>query len=127
MVGKSSSSSFPKLYNSGQGWQWYDWKGFLSQYFRKLTGIRKYAYFRFRQDKPGVVYVRQGIGDEETARCLLKRGMEPPNAMCPAMLKPAGLTLDRQHYLFKQIRPFVRPACQDITCPEPQGLRSHEQ
>ena len=97
---------------SGQGWQWYDWKGFLSKYFRKLTGIRKYAYFRFSQYKPGVVYVRQRIRDEETARCLIKRGVEPPNAMCPAMLKPAGLTLDRQNYLFKQIRPFVRPDCQ---------------
>ena len=29
VVGKSSSSSVPKLYNSGQGWQWYNWKGRL--------------------------------------------------------------------------------------------------
>ena len=108
VVGKSSSSSVPKLNNSGQGWQWYNWKGFLYIYLRKVTGPRKYAYFRFSQDKPGIVFVRQRIGDEETARCLMKRGVEPSNAMCLAMLKPPGLSLDRQNYLFKQIWPFCK-------------------
>ena len=111
VVDKSSSSSTPKLYDAGHGWQWYSWKAFLSQYYRKLSGIRKFSYFRFHHDQPGIVHVRERINGGETAIRLLKRGIDPPNAMAPDVLKPAGLSLERQNYLYRHIRPFVRAAC----------------
>ena len=123
VVDKSSSSNFAVLYDAGRGWQWFDWKAYLSRYYRKLSGIRKFSYFRFHRNQPGIVHLRKRLGDEETSVRLLKTGEVPPNSMEPARLMPSGLTLDRQHYLFKQIRPFVKPACQDATCPEPQRLR----
>lgn len=126
VVDKSSSSSVAVLYDAGRGWQWFNWKAYLSHYYKRLSGIRKFAYFRFHHDQPGVVYVRERIGDEETAIRLLKRGVDPPNNLNPAMLEPAGLTIDRQQYLFTHIRPFVRPACKDVTCPEPQRLRPRD-
>ncbi|KAJ8319920.1 hypothetical protein KUTeg_001507 [Tegillarca granosa] len=41
---------------------------------------------------------------------------------CPALpevIYSAGLYKDRQQYLFPSVRPYVRPAYKDITCPPP--------
>ena len=39
----------------------------------------------------------------------------------PAVMRPGGLSVERANYLFKTVRPYVRPRYQDKTCPEPRG------
>ena len=41
----------------------------------------------------------------------------------PEEIIPEGLTLDRQNYLYKEIRGFIRdPTKRDMTCPQPVTL-----
>ncbi|KAJ8302403.1 hypothetical protein KUTeg_021390 [Tegillarca granosa] len=37
----------------------------------------------------------------------------------PEVIYPAGLSRDRQQYLYSSVRPYVRSAYKDITCPSP--------
>ncbi len=37
----------------------------------------------------------------------------------PDILPVAGMTRQRQQHLFTFVRPYVRAACQDTTCPRP--------
>ena len=53
----------------------------------------------------------------------------PKNIICCAIaygkqniLDPSDLPLQRQHYLYKNIRQFVDEPCKDIVCPRPQIL-----
>lgn len=39
----------------------------------------------------------------------------------PKLITPEGLDLDRQDYLFNQIREFCRPGTEDLVCPAPQN------
>ena len=97
-VNKSACSNVARLYAGGQGWKWFGWKAILSKYFRKLSGIRKYSYFRFHKDQPWVMHLRERIDNQETTVCLLKRGVDPPQSMDPDVLTPPGLSLNRQQY-----------------------------
>ena len=37
----------------------------------------------------------------------------------PCVIKPVGLSLQRQWYLYRQIREFCRDGTEDLTCPKP--------
>ena len=44
----------------------------------------------------------------------------------PEVLTPAGLSQERQAYLFKQIRPHVPPEFQDELCPPPAASQDDD-
>ncbi|XP_052274560.1 uncharacterized protein LOC127874348 [Dreissena polymorpha] len=54
-------------------WSWRAWKEFLGQHFKSVIGIRKFQYFRFEEDKPGVVTVKTAAGAEETEINIIKK------------------------------------------------------
>jgi len=42
-------------------WQWRNWDAFLSQKFRRLSGITKFQHFRFSSEFPGSVKVKETV------------------------------------------------------------------
>jgi len=90
---------------------------FLPKYFKPFPGINKFYHFLFRSSEPGVVYVKERCDSELVRKMLLKQNVLLDKNDRPGILPPAGLSEKRQHYLQTVVRPYVRAACQDITCP----------
>ena len=68
---------------------------------------------------PGVVYGRASMQDPEQRIQVLHANAQLQLAARPEILPPGGVSEARQEYLHHHIRPLVRPAFQDITCPAP--------
>ena len=74
---------------------------------------------RFDSSSPGLCYFKATPdGEEQCVRMLKKMETLPPGA--PPPLAPPGLSLQRQEYLHRQIRPYVAEAWKDVVCPEPR-------
>ena len=74
---------------------------------------------RFDSAHPGMVFTRTASDVEEQPFNLLRPGKGQLPAVAPAAIPSPGLDLARQQYLYHSIRPFVKPALQDILCPRP--------
>ena len=98
----------------------FDWSTFLSTGFKKVKGIKEMQHFSFAADRPGVVLMRKEW-EGPTTELVLKQGDLPVGM--PERIEPAGLTRDRQAYLFRHIRPFVDEDKRDLVCPEPAAIR----
>lgn len=102
-------------------WKYYNWKDFLSQFFTALPGISKYHSFRFNAEHPGFVFVKENINSQEMKIQIVKLfGLQHIQDNSPTEIAPAGMSRERSEYLFRKIRPFVRPTCQDLLCPPTQ-------
>ena len=44
------------------------------------------------------------------------------DAIRPNVILPAGLSATRKDYLYRSVRPYVRPQYQDVTCPAPAAI-----
>ena len=75
-----------------------------------------------KPESPGVVYVKTGSSEPEERICLLKSHIQNVPHTLPPVKPPAGLSLDRQKYLYKEIRPFLDDDKKDLTAPCPEGL-----
>ena len=100
-----------------------EWNSFLSQYFHPIENILNYNYFDLDHKNPGWVFMRIHSDDEPKSMFLLKqrffRFSSPAKYPKPSL--PKGLSYDRQKYLYKEIRQFVRDSSkQDLTCPKPK-------
>lgn len=117
VVNRSSSSNLAVRYPN---WKWRNWKLFLEGTFKPLKSIRKYQYFRFSSDEPGVVTVKTNRDGNEEKMCILK---DPRFRFVswdrPAELQPPGLSQERHRYLYDHVRPYVRPALQNEFCAPP--------
>ena len=66
------------------------------------------------------MFARKSLDSEEVRVNLLKRYAEAGfEQQIPVELTPAGMMNERQKYLYEHVRPYVRPSCQDLLCPEP--------
>ena len=113
VVIRSSEKNIPQPYT----WEWREWDDMLGKLFTPIKGIRVSA------DMGGKIALKTCCDGEETFRSILKRGVTVQSvrsAPLPRVLKPAGLTRDRQHYLYTNIREHVWPEYQAVTCPPPQ-------
>lgn len=99
----------------------YDWESFLAPYFRPLPGILKNHYFRFCSERPGYVFFKASLDDEEQCFQLLRDKRNLPPLHVPSLLHPKGLTQERKKYLYEQIRPFCREGTEDLVAPRPDG------
>ena len=67
------------------------------------------------------MFARKSLDSEEVRVTLLKKHAEAGfEQQIPVELNPAGMTIQRQKYLYEYVRPYVRPSCQDLLCPEPE-------
>ena len=100
----------------------YDWQEFFTPYLKKVTGIKKLHHLRFESASPGCAFVKERAGSQEVKGCFLKKGAaswKPESDELPPVLPPAGLSLQRQWYLYKKIREFCPDHLKDVTCPKP--------
>ncbi|XP_076461922.1 uncharacterized protein LOC143294352 [Babylonia areolata] len=101
----------------------YNWQEFFSAHFRTLNGIKKIGHFRFSAENPGSVFHRETLADEETEFRFVG---DPEEALLqlddvPALIPPPGLSHERQNYLYRNIRPFVRLEARDRLTPDPDA------
>ena len=101
-----------------------DWSSWLLKFFKKLPDITSYRYFRMVRNKPGIVLLRKAVNGEETEVCLQKREVpfgKSRTFRFPSKISAKGLSLERQWYLYEQIRKHIpHEADKDITCPKPK-------
>ena len=98
-----------------------NWKIFFNNHFKEIPTITEISYFRFTAEMPGAVQIKRSQeGVWETVRLLKKPRFVFSSTDRPSVIIPKGLDFDRQLYLFKEIRGFIRnPDRKDITCPKP--------
>ena len=116
IVHRSSNTNLPQLYE----WQWREWDTWLNQYFTPIKGIRNIQHLCITAEEEGKVFFKPACDSvEEKEISILKREItvaDIQSAGLPQVLKPEGLTRERQQYLYSNIR---EPPYQDITCPKP--------
>ena len=113
---RSSMNNKPQLFP----WPWRQWDTFIYSLFKAVPNVTKYHHFRLDSDTPGMVHAKESFDSAETHVSIFKRGVSAEkvrNARLPKVLSPGGMSRERQQYLYSQVRPFVRPEFQDITCP----------
>ncbi|KAJ8315738.1 hypothetical protein KUTeg_007888 [Tegillarca granosa] len=120
---KSAVNNKAVLYeeNGNQTWEWRNWKAFLSARFKALKGIQKFHHFRIEATSPGKVFVKENHDSIETSVSILKVGAVIDGSK-PDPIPAAGLSQERAKYLYRVVRPFVRPQYQDSLCPRPNNI-----
>lgn len=74
----------------------------------------------FDSNEPGIVTAKNTFdGTEEQIEILKDQGFQFREIRRPDVLPAGGLSESRVRYLFSHVRPFVRPAFQEETCPFP--------
>jgi hypothetical protein len=108
-------------YTSQRLVHWYAWDDLFKTLFRPLPGITSYHHFRMSGRELGVVYAREYCDSVEQRFELLKVDVEViKNSGLPSPIVPPGMSVDRQWYLYEQIRSLCSSnLAGSITCPEP--------
>lgn len=116
---KKLSNSKPLIYR--------DWSSWLLKFFKKLPDITSYRHFKIVKNKPGVVQLKKTTDGDETEIQLLKRKVpfgKNRTFRLPPKILPKGLSLERQWYLYEQIRIHIpHEKDKDATCPKPTKLK----
>ena len=107
VVSKSSAVNEPQLVGTQDGSTIvpvYDWATYFDESTTKVPGIKKYQHFRFCSEHPGKVFVKTSKGAVEKEYTILK----DPELLekFPATITPAGLSPERELYLYEKIREF---------------------
>jgi len=100
------------------------WTKWLAKYFRKLPGITNYHHFSMDSSNPGVVTAKRYVDSEQETFELLKKTVDYSalldNSILPKEVTPAGLSIERQWYLYDKIREHIPdPVDKDATAPLP--------
>ena len=94
----------------------YNWQIFFEKHFKSIPQILKYHHFRFTEERPGVVFVKEFADSAEIEISLLK-GSKLELSGLPSLITPNGLSEERKYYLYNEIRPFCRPGTEDLVAP----------
>ena len=101
----------------------YNWQEHFKTFLTKVPGIKKLHHIRFHSGSPGCIFVKERSGSNEEKRCLLKvKSWSPTADKLPPVLPPAGLSNQRQTYLYKYVREFLSHSMKDRTCPKPANI-----
>ena len=95
----------------------YDWKTYLPSFFKKVVGIKKIHHFIFSKESQGNIILKEASDSEEVIQNLLL--VQPPPDQFPPLMQPAGLSPQREWYLYYEIREFASPEKQDLVAPLP--------
>ena len=112
VVNSSSTSNFAQLYADPETgvshFAWRRWDSFLNQHFRKIIGIRMVCQMKFSSEHPGFVSYQNTLIGNEMKKQLNKVSLDEfSTSILPQVLKPPGLTHERQKYLYESIQPHV--------------------
>ncbi len=89
---------------------WYRWNDFLGQYFNTIPGISQYHHFQFKSSAPGSIILKEySNSPEKVLNVIDKKEVDKMLGKMPDSVIPAGMTFERQKYLFEKIRSFCSP------------------
>ena len=98
----------------------YDWVNFFAGRFRSIPQLKSFQHFIFSSAHPGIVVLKAYSDSSETRFTMLNDDTwSPSTSMLPQTIRPSGLPLARQWYLYRQIRDYCRDGTEDLTCPKP--------
>ena len=103
----------------------YNWSSHFSTRLKKIPNITSYHHFKFHQNKPAEVDVQEYSDSPMVTINILKKDKtpwDPSSDDLPAVVHPAGLSEERQVYLYEKIREYCSPSCRDLVCPKPSSL-----
>ena len=97
----------------------YDWSAFFHQYFSAIPRITSYHSFQFSCTNPGKVIIHESAAEpSEITIDILRQPI--PQGELPPLIIPKGLDIQRQWYLYNNIRQFCTSnLSKDLTCPKP--------
>jgi len=115
-------------YDGSASFRYYAWTKWLEKYFRKLPGITNYHHFSMDSSNPGVVTARRYVDSELETFELLKKTADYSalldRSILPKEVTPAGLSPERQWYLYDKIRGHIPDSAdKDSTAPLPAVAR----
>ena len=141
VVNDSASINCAQLVGTEDGTTYvhqYNWSEHYSTFFNRqaFDGIKSLHHLVFEESRRGKVMVRQVSDGEETTLTVLKKdhlNWKPSSSDLPMIIKPPGLSKERQTYLYEKIREFCPDQHRDKVCPNPDtfipaastGLCSH--
>lgn len=102
---------------------WYRWDNFFPPFYKNFKGITKYQHFSFTRNEvgDGVVAACCRYADSPLETFEILRVETTGN---PEQITPPGLSVDRQWYLYSQIRPLCKnPKKQEQFIPKPKGKK----
>lgn len=103
-----------------------DWTSWLSEYFKPVPHITDYQHFRLNSEEQGIITIRQTIDSEDKKITLIREKKDlidfKKKKLYPKkVLKPAGLSSERQWYLYEKIREHIlSEKDKNRTCPKPK-------
>ena len=115
-----TSTSFIRSADGATLVNFYQWSTHLNPYFKPIPNITTYHNFRVCSSQPGTVFLRLYSDSDETQHCILKSGCASLTTGMPEKTAISVMSLERQWYLFEQIRPHCKSTlAADLTCPKP--------
>ena len=123
VVRNSAVVNHPQLvgdYDGSSFVTFYDWSSIFDETTMAIKGISKLHHFCISRSDPGCVFVRSAENETETRINILRNSNWKPtiNDM-PPVIRPQGLSLERQWYLYNKIREFCTDEAKDVVCPLP--------
>ena len=99
----------------------YNWSAHFSDKFNQsaFKGIKKFHHLRFDSAHPQCAFVRTVADAPEKKITIMNSTWKPTPQDLPPVILPAGLSRERQAYLYDKIREYCRPEVQDAVCPRP--------
>lgn len=99
----------------------YKWSAFLEQFFKPIPHILSYQVFHTSSLNPGTFLLQKHSSSPKEEVSILRDVDEAiPVGHLPEEISLKGLTLERQWYLYEQIREFcTTEEAADATCPKP--------
>jgi hypothetical protein len=100
-----------------------NWSEWLARYFKQIKGITNYHHFIIKNENHGSIILKEDVDSEGKSFNILKKPIDFRSMrLYPTeYIIPEGLSLERQWYLYEQIRMHIPNVIdQDITCPKPE-------
>lgn len=102
-----------------------DWVSWLGKYFKSVPDITSYHHFKMNNTEPGKLIVKEALDSEEKTLDLIKKesqiNQHNPFSGLPERIMPLGLSIEREWYLYDQIRMHIpNELDKDQTCPKPK-------
>ena len=98
----------------------FKWSVHFTRFFKSIPNITTYHNFRMKSSHPGTVFLRTYSDSDEAQWTILKSDFSSVSTGMPEKTVIPGMSLERQWYLYEQIRPHCKSTlAADITCPKP--------
>ena len=97
---------------------------FTSDYFKTIPNILRQHHFIFSKDQIGKVEIK--VVDGERCSIDIRKTDTMPTGF-PEEILPKGLSIERQWYLYEQVRNHIQnPDKRDDLCPKPMLPKSKQ-